>query len=178
MNDDKEMVGIVKDEKTLYNAVDDLWQAGFDFHDISVQGDPEQIQAVMGRSYVDPTLLADNPRAPRKDPSMPEEFGWILAFSFAIPLFLGMILGSVFASGIYQAYFAILEGVLGGAILGAIIGLILAYTIKRRHDNQMQKQVNQGGFVIWVRGETDDKLLRAKMILQNDGAYKIHERIK
>lgn len=173
--EDKEIVGIAKDDKILYTAADDLWEAGFSLHEILVQADPEQLKNKIGVKYPDPNLIADNPKTPRKELTMPEEFGWLLLFSFSVPLFLGMVLGSIFASGITPLYDAIYRGLIGGGILGGVIGLLISAAIKLRHDYRMKHQMEKGGFVIWVHVDDHDKLLRAKKILEHDGVYNIHE---
>lgn len=171
-----EVVGIAKDEDTLYNAADDLWDAGFSLHEISVQGDPEQLKETIGEAYPDPKLIADNPNVPRKELVMPEEFGWLLVFSFTIPLFIGMVIGSILATGASTVYSAILQGLIGGGIVGALIGMVIAMSLKMRHDKRIKQQMAKGGFVIWVHVDNQEKLMKAKKILEHDGVANIHER--
>jgi hypothetical protein len=173
---ENEVIGIAKDEKTLYDTADDLWEAGFSLHDIFIQADPEELQESLGESYPDPNLIADNPNTPRKELVMPEEFGWLLVFSFIVPLFMGMILGSILTSSAYPLYDVILQGLIGGGIVGALIGIAVTISLKLYHDKRIRQQMAKGGFVIWIHVDSLDKLLRAKDILKKDGVSNIHDR--
>jgi hypothetical protein len=141
---------IISHEDELESLVEDLIKTTAARHQISVQGSADKMNKVFGTPYVDPTNIQHEKGAPQTEPFLKDDFGWILGYSFSIPLVIGIVLGVFVIGDIHSLSDNLLYGSLGG-FLGGILGAICAMLIKKRWDDAIKKQEHLGGFVIWVQ---------------------------
>lgn len=169
----KQTAGIVKDEQSVIEVVDDLYQEGFDRHEISTQAEPETLEETFGKKYIKPEILENNPNTPKQNPTMPEDYYWTIAYMVAIPMYVGMILALVVGGIIHQSTMRIINELIIGAIIGGGLGAIVAYRYHRKHTKQINKQLKKGGFVVWVRTMSQKKINKAKEIFKQHHASDI-----
>lgn len=168
-------IGILKTEQELVETVDDLLMSNFSRYEVSVQGNPKQLKDVLGQEYIEPRKLEDNPLVPKKSMLMPEDFGWALAFTIGLPVFIGAIIGFLMVGGVNQhSNLLIISGLLIGGLVGGSIGAVLANRMKQQYELDIKRQTLAGGFVIWIKTQTPEKANLAKLILTRHHADDIH----
>lgn len=152
-NTSKKIWAVMPNEHFLELTINRLLAEAVSRSDISVQGAPEQLKEKYGVSYIDPEVVATSEEPPKTEPYLNDDWGWLLGFSFVIPLFLCIILG-VFIIGDIRSYSDIfLYGSLG-LIIGSILGFLCLTVVKQRHFRNTKKQESKGGFVLWVTTHT------------------------
>lgn len=157
----KKISAIFRDEQQMEIAINALREETIAMHDISIQGAPKEFQERIGVSYIPPETTQKMRNPPKTEPFLQDDFGWLIAFSFSIPLFICIVLGIFVIGDVSSLSDNIIYGVMG-ALIGGAIGFILSRFIKSLHDNKIQKQENQGGYVLWVT--TRDAEQEAKII--------------
>lgn len=130
-------------------------------HDISVQksiADPHTVQEQVTTSYKEPFLFDD--------------YGWVLGFSFAVPVFICMIIGIFIVGDVRSLSDNILYGLIGGFI-GVLIGGFATHKVKKIHERKRRNQEEKGGFVIWITVRSEDQMRQAVALLQKYQATNI-----
>lgn len=140
---------ILNTEEELEEVITQLIAKSVSFADISIQGTPTQLKEKYGVQFIDPEVIQNSRRPPKKEAFLQDDFGWVLSYSFAIPFIVCIILGIFIIGDIRSTYDNIFYGIVG-AIVGAIIGFVISYSIKLNHDKKIVKQEKAGGYVLWV----------------------------
>ena len=83
---------IISNEKELEDVITQLIAESVARSDISVQGTPEQINEKYKVYFISPEIIQESRHPPVKDPFLNDDFGWVVSFSFAIPLFICLII--------------------------------------------------------------------------------------
>lgn len=147
---------IISHEDELESLIEELINTTAARHQISVQGSRDKMNKIFGTPYVNPANIQHDEKSPREEPFLKDDFGWILAYSFSIPLVIGVIIGVFIIGDIHSLSDNLLYGSIG-AFVGGILGAIFALWIKKRWDDAIQKQERQGGFVIWIQLTEKDR---------------------
>ncbi|MFC3907668.1 hypothetical protein ACFORL_01060 [Legionella dresdenensis] len=145
--ENKTISAIFSDEEEMEKAIHQLTQTTVAQHDISVQTETE----------IKPELVQKNPAAPRHEPFLKDDFGWVLGFTLAIPMTLGVIIGVFGIGDLHSPSDNLLFGIIGG-IFGGLAGLLLISIVKREREKRIRSQENKGGFVMWVTVNSEQKL--------------------
>lgn len=140
---------IIRNEEELEIAITQLIAESVARSDISIQGTPEQIKDKYGVCFIDPAVIQKTKEPPVQDPYLNDDFGWVVGFSFAVPLFICLIIAIFLIGDIRSSSDNKFYGVLG-AIIGSALGLLLARKVQKKHQDRIIQQEKKGGFVLWV----------------------------
>lgn len=153
----KKISAIVHHEDILETIVYELMEEAVARHEISIQGSPHHLAHQFGSAYLNPAILQHSSSSPKKEPFLRDDFGWLLGFSIAIPLFIGIVIGAFVVGQLHSLFHIILYGSIG-ALFGIAIGLCLFMLIIKHHRNFIRRQEKKGGFVLWIHVDTDEKI--------------------
>ncbi len=166
-----EAVAVFHDVSSLDAAVDALRDAGFKRSDISLLASEDAVEKKLGHRYERVEDLEDTPDAPRiayrtrASPGVSEDV--IVGSLTYLPAVLAA--GTVVASaGIVAA------AVTGTAIGGALIGTVLARWLDEHHAEQLGKQLEHGGLLLWVRTRGKKQEDAALRILIDHAGADVH----
>lgn len=170
----REAVGVFHDEVSLREAVDELLISGFDRSHLSVLAGQRAVEKKLGHTYRPLAELEDDSDVPSlpymgPDSRTEAEVGVIggLAYVGAIAT-----VGAIVATGGTVAAAVIGAAAAGGA--GCLIGAALAKLIDRHHAHYLEKQLQRGGLLLWVRTKDAEHENRACGILEHYAAEDIH----
>lgn len=163
---------VISNEKALEDLVNELIEVAVDRHQISIQGSPEKLAKAYGQPYVDPDIIQHSRNAPRQEPFLMDDFGWILAYAFTIPMIIGVVVGIFLVGDLFSIADNFLFGAAGGAV-GAVFGFLLYKIIKAHREREHDKQEKKGGFVIWVQVESEAQIQEIENILKKYHAVNI-----
>lgn len=167
----REAVGLFPNMATMQDAIRELEGSAFQRDSISVLGSRHEIERVFGTDVINTVEAKDNPLSPRQAPSRPEEesigagaligsVAYLAAISAALmtmPLSLPITLAAVALGG-------------GG---GAFIGMGLVSMLGHRMDENVLRQIDQGGLILWVRTPDAEHEEIALDIMRKHGAHHI-----
>ncbi len=170
----REAVGVFGDTHTLEQAIDALESTGFDRAEISLLAGEQTVEEKLGRHYRKAQDLEDDPKAPRtayvEKESVGDAEGSLIGGLFYV--------GAVAAAGAIVASGGTLAAAIAGAAVaggtGGLIGGVLARLVDRHHANYLQKQLDHGGMLLWVRTRDAAHEDRARKILAQYSAHDVH----
>jgi hypothetical protein len=170
----REAVGVFHDRTSLKNAVEDLMSAGFDRAELSLLASAAAVEEKLPGVYRKIEELEDDPSVPRAayagDHSLAEgRTGMIGGLAY-----IGAMVGAaatVASGGALAA--AIAAAAVGGGGAGLIGGLAARY-LGRDRAQALQRQLDQGGLLLWVRVRDPGRERRALDILTETGANDVH----
>lgn len=165
---------ILSNEEELELVITQLIAESVARSDISVQGTPEQLKDKYGICFIDPEVIQKSEYPAVNEPYLNDDFGWIVGFSFAIPLFLCLIIGIFIIGDIRSTADIWLYGILG-AIVGAGLGFFIAKSVKLAHEEKIRKQEKKGGYVIWVTTHSKKQHQQVIEILKRHHPQRIKE---
>lgn len=170
----REAVGIFEDAKTLQAAVDELESAGFDRAEVSLLAGEETVTEKLGHKYRKAEELEDDPKVPRAAFVSTESIGDAEGGLIGTLLYVGALAaaGAVVASGGALVTVIASAALAGGS--GAAIGAVLARMVDRHHADYLQKQLDHGGLLLWVRTRDTVHEVRAVDILRRHSAHDVH----
>lgn len=170
----REAVGIFQDHKTMQAAIDDLQTQGFMRHEISVLAGETTVREKLGHVYKHIEDAEDDPKAPRMMFIATEEVGVAEAAAIGIPLFVAatVIGGLAVASG-GLVLDALIYAAAAGAV-GAGIGSLFSTFIAKERAEYLQKQIEQGGLLLWVHARSPQMETLATKILRKYSAEDVH----
>lgn len=145
----KKISAIITSEKKLERVISTLIIKSVDRHAISIQGSPTKISQVFGTPYIGPTTIQASEEAPTKEYFLEDDFGWVVGFSFSIPVFVCMVIGIFVIGDIRSIYDNVVYGALG-AVIGTLIGTGLAFLVRKHQLRRIQEQESRGGYVLWI----------------------------
>lgn len=158
-----EAVAVFDDEKSLQAAVDDLLIAGFDRSQMSLLASERAIEDKLGHLYDKVAEIEDDADVPRAAYAGSDSRAEAKGAAVGV---LGYV-GAVVASGGTVA-----AALAGGA--GGMIGAAPARFIDRRHADHLQRQLDHGGILLWVRTADPEHERRACAILERHAADDVH----
>lgn len=166
---------IISHETELEQLIMQLLAESVARSDISIQGSPEQIKESYGVNFIDPQTIQESSNPPMTEPVLEDDFGWVVGFSFAIPLFICLIVSIFIIGDIHSSEDNWHYGIVG-AIVGSILGFIVAYSVRKRHAFKITEQEQKGGFVIWVTTHSETQRLQVISILKQHHPQNIKEK--
>lgn len=170
----REAVGVFHDRDSFLNAVDDLLSAGFDRAELSLLAGERAVEQKLGHAYEKIEELADDMTVPRA--------AFVGDHSLAIGrtgligglAYIGAVVGAgaVVASGGALAATIAAAALAGGG--GGALGAWAARLLGRDRAQDLQRQLDKGGLLLWVRVRDEPHEARAVEILTRNGGEKVH----
>lgn len=164
---------IVHNEAILEQIIDQLESGVVARHQISIQGSPSELVKRFDAEFIDPEIIQNSDNPPKKEPFLVDDFGWVIGFSLAIPVFICSIIGFLIfgnPQSEYSYYLSSAIGVLIGAGIGALIGTTFVKLVKKQRNMKIRKQEEKGGFVLWVSASSDEQKAQIISILEQYSA--------
>ena len=172
----REAVAVFDHAEHLQDAIDELLSSGFHRAELSLLAGEQTVREKLGR-HDSIAALADNPDAPRTNYVSPEALGDAEGAVIGALMYVGAMAatGAVVASGGTLAALIIGTTLAGGG--GALIGVVMAKFIGDHHAAHLQKQLDLGGLLLWVRAwnEADEKTAAAILRKHSGSDVHIHE---
>ena len=140
---------IISNEDELEDTINQLMTESVARSDISIQGNPQQIKQKFGHEFIKPETIQDSANPPVTEPFLEDDFGWVVGFSFAVPLVICLIIG-IFIIGDVRSSYQIWFYAPFSAVIGAAIGFYCAKKVRQRHNTKIRNQEKKGGYVLWV----------------------------
>jgi hypothetical protein len=169
----REAVAVFDRAENLQDAIDELLSSGFHRAALSLLASEQAVREKLGR-HGSFASLADNPGTPRSDYVSPEALGDAEGAIIGVLMYVGAMAatGAVVASGGTLAALIIGTTLAGGG--GALIGGIMAKFIGDHHAAHLQKQLDRGGLLLWVRAWNEDAEKTAAAILRKHSGGDVH----
>lgn len=168
----RKISAILSSEHRVERVFNKLTQTTVARHDITIQGDPNAIADKFGTQYLEPGIVQRSSNPPKKEPYLADDFGWLMGFSFSIPMFIGIVIGVFIIGDVRSLTDNLIFGLLG-AIVGSAIGYLISRLITLSREKAHRKQENQGGFVIWITITKDSQINEVMDTLKKYGATSI-----
>jgi hypothetical protein len=170
----REAVAVFHDPEALQGAIDELLSSGFDRAELSLLASEQAIETKLGHSYRKVAELEDDPRVPRTAYVSVESIGDAEGGLIGGLMYIGAVAA---ASGVVAS-----GGTLAGAFLaaamagigGGLIGSGLALFVGQHHAEYLQRQLERGGLLLWVRTRDPEHERRASQILQLHSGSDVH----
>ena len=170
----REAVAVFHEARALESAVDSLLIQGFDRAEISLLAGEEALEQKLGHAYKRVQALEDDPDAPRRAFVSTEAIGDAQGALIGGLGYLGgaATAGFLAAAGGSLAGIAVAAALAGGT--GGLIGSVLASLVGDHHAESLQKQLDRGGLILWVRTRDVEQEHKALRILAEEGASDVH----
>jgi hypothetical protein len=170
----RETIGIFHRSENLQGAIDELLGSGFDRAKLSLLASESAVQEKLGHRYEKVNVLADDPTVPRSAYASTEAIGGAEGGLIAGLVYVGAMVaaGAVVASGGTLTAVIAAAGLAGGA--GGLIGSVLAKWVGDHHAHYLQRQIDHGGELLWVRAWNTEDEERAIEILKKHSASEVH----
>jgi hypothetical protein len=170
----REAVGYFETADALQEAADELMSSGFDRAELSLLAGEHAVEQKLGHKYKRVEELEDDPRVARCFYVSTEAIGDAEGALIGTPLYVAAAAtaGLIVASGGTMAATIIGAALAGGA--GGIIGGILAKLVGDHHAQHLQKQLDHGGLLLWVRTRDAIHEQRAVDILRRHSGRDVH----
>ena len=170
----REAVGVFHDPDSLQEAMDELFSSGFDRAELSLLAGEHAIEEKLGHRYRKVAELEDDPRVPRTAYVSIELIGDAEGGIIGGLMYVGAVVagGAVVASGGTLAGAFLAAAMAGG--VGGLFGSALAKLIDRHHADYLQRQLEKGGLLLWVRTRDLEHEQRAKRILERHSGEDVH----
>lgn len=146
---ERKISAIVKNNNRLEFIINKLTEKTVARHDISVQDTVEDLKHNSGYMAKPPEDSQNEINPEKKEAFMQDDFGWVLGFSFSLPLFICLIVSIFIIGDVRSINDNILYGVLG-TIVGIILGAITAKLVATYQGLKIKKQEKKGGFALWI----------------------------
>ncbi|KWT70511.1 hypothetical protein [Hyphomicrobium sulfonivorans] len=166
----REASAVFHSVKALQSAVEALSDAGFTRDDLSVLGNEKALHEKFGADIPDAEALADNPDTPRATYVAPESRAEGLAALAGIPVYIGGAGAAAIAAMEGAAVVATAGAALGVSAIAGALGLYAARKMEKHHAAQIDKNLKNGGLVLWVRTDDKPREVKALEILRSNDA--------
>lgn len=167
---EREAVAIFDKEASLNAAVDALMQAGWSQDDMSLLGNADRA-AQLSKPVA---VLGDEDDAPRAAYVSPDSRTEGLAAITAGPALLaGLGAAAIVTSG-GVALLPVMAITAGSAAVAGGAGLLFARAFGRKHSEWLQKQVLDGGLLLWVHAPDSSKDAILLAALRDNGGRNVH----
>jgi outer membrane lipoprotein SlyB len=170
----REAVGVFHDSDSFQEAIDELLDSGFDRAELSLLASEHAIEAKLGHRYRKVAELEDDPRVPRTAYISLESIGDAEGGLIGGLMYIGAVVagGAAVASGGTLAGAFLAAAMAGGA--GGLFGSALAKLIDYHHADYLERQLDKGGLLLWVRTRDLEHEQRAKRILEHHSGEDVH----
>jgi hypothetical protein len=170
----REAVGIFSNESDLQAAIDELLSSGFHRAELSLLAGEDAVNEKLGGIYASPRAIADDTTVPRAAYVSPEAIGDAQGGIVAALVYAGATVAAgavVFSGGTILAS-AVAATLVGG--VGGLVGAILAKWLGDNHADYLQRQIDHGGLLLWVRTRDSKAEERALGILKRHSSRDVH----
>ncbi len=170
----REAVAYFENGENLEAAIDELLRSGFDRAEISLLASERAVEDQLGHRYDRVSELEDDPTVPRTFYVPTESIGGAEGALIATPLYLAALsaIGGVVASG--GSLLALLVGTIAAGGAGGALGAALAKLVGDHHATHLQRQIDHGGLLLWVRTWDSSDEERAVAILGKHSGHDVH----
>jgi uncharacterized protein YdbL (DUF1318 family) len=170
----REAVGVFHSAQQLECAVEALEENGFDRAEISLLASQEAVREKLGHHFYDAKSLEDDPKVPRTAFVSTASVGDAEGALIGGLTYVGALAaaGAVVASG--GALAMTLAAAMTGGASGGLIGGLLAGIVGEQHAAALQRQLERGGLLVWVRTATEAEEARACKVLAGNGGEDVH----
>jgi len=170
----REAVGYFETVEALEQAIDELQSSGFDRAELSLLASDQAVEQKLGHKYRRVNELEDDPAVPRTHYVSKESVGAAEGALIGAPLYFAALaaFGAIVSSGGSLA--AALAGAAAAGGAGGLIGGILAKLVGDHHAHYLQRQLEQGGLLLWVRTWDASDEQRAVAILKKQSGRDVH----
>jgi hypothetical protein len=172
--DIREAVGVFSNEDDLQAAIDELLSSSFHRAELSLLAGEDVVNEKLARIYTSASAVADDPAAPRAAYVSPEAIGEAQGGIVGGLVYTG---ATIAAGAIVVSGGTILAAVVGATLAGGaggVVGAILARWLGDNHANYLQRQIDHGGLLLWVRTRDAMAEERALQILRRHSARDAH----
>lgn len=171
----REAVGLFTDIDKLQDAVRELEGTAFPRDSITVLGTSKDIEDKFGTTVIDPVAAEDDPDAPRQPPVRPEEKTIGTSALIGVATYIGVVSATLVAAPVTIP--GTLAAIALGGSGGAALGTVLARLFGHHYDKNIERQVEKGGLLLWVRTPDPELEYIACRILLHHGAthVKVHD---
>jgi len=170
----REASAIFHSATALQKAVDGLLCSGFERDDLSVLGSDKALRDKFGANIPAAEALADDPATPRATYVSSDSRTEGLAALAGIPVYVGGAGAAAIAALEGAAAIATAGAALGVGALAGCVGLYAARRMERRHADQIDRHLKNGGLVLWVRTDDEAREEKALDVLRAAHAEDIH----
>lgn len=170
----REAVAVFDSEDAFLGAVDDLQEHGFDRSELSVLADGRYIGSGVSRLFAGAKALTDIDSLPRAAVTSPDALTEAEAAAVGLPVYIGTLGGFLAAAATGGALAATIPVALAGGLAGGGLGALGARIISDRHRSSIERQLDAGGIVLWVRTRTPHLEDRAVELLEAAGGTNAH----
>jgi outer membrane lipoprotein SlyB len=166
----REASAVFTSAKELQSAIDALLASGFTRDDLSVLGSEKALHAKFGAKIPDAAELADIPDTPRGTFVSSDTRSEGLAALAGIPVYIGGAGAAAIAGVGGAAVLATAGAALGAGLAAGALGLYCAKRMEKRHADQIDKHLDHGGLVLWVRTDDQGEEVKAMQVLRSKDA--------
>ena len=169
-----EVVGVFHAPDDLESAIDELLSSGFHRAEVSLLASEQAVARKLSHHYRPANAMADDPAVPRA------AFVSTAAIGDAEGGLIGGLayLGATVAVGAVVMSGGALGATIAAAVLaggtGGLIGSVLARWVGHHHADYLQRQIENGGLLLWVRARNGSDEARALEIMGRHAADKVH----
>jgi len=170
----REVVAVFHDAERLETAIDELQSSGFDRAEISLLASERTIEQKLGHRYERTSELMDADDVPRGAFVSSAAIGDAKGGLIGGLAYVGATLaaGTVVVAG--GALAATIAAALAAGGAGGLIGLVLANWVGGRHAAYLDKQMEHGGLLLWVRAWSAEDEARASFVMGKHCAEQVH----
>lgn len=170
----REVVGAFGSVEQLDRTVEDLRGEGFDTADISILASDATVERKLGHRLDDTRTAEDDPEVPRRAWTAPQARTEGKGALTGVLGYIGAVsAGAVTLATGGTALAAVMLGILAGGGAAAA-GARLANALDKPLADSLQRQIDRGGILLWVKVGDDARAQAAKDILLRHGAQDVH----
>lgn len=170
----REAVAVFDSVAALEEAIDDLLRSGFDRAELSLVAGEQAVTEKLGHMYSKVEDVEDDAKIPRVAFVSKQTFGEAEGALVSGLMYVGAVaaIGAIVASGGVVAAMLTSAAMAGGA--GGLVGALLASWLGEHHAEYLQKQLDRGGLLLWVRTWDSAREVKATGILKKHSAHDVH----
>ncbi|MGO4913930.1 hypothetical protein [Pseudogemmobacter sp. W21_MBD1_M6] len=169
-----EAVGVFDSAEALQAAIYDLRMSGFRRDEISLLGEKAAMEEKLGSAYWQARELEDNPEAPRATFVSEEAIGELEGAIIGGFFFLGSAIAMTAMLTPLSTLAASIAAIAVGGGPAAVIGTLLARRVGQQHNDYYERQIRNGGILLWVRTRDKEHEDMAVKILHGHSGRDVH----
>ena len=170
----REAVAVFETVEALQAAIDELESSGFDRAELSLLASERTVEEKLGHIYKRAEELEDNPDVPTIAYVSTEAIGDAEAALIGAPMYIAAYTAAGVMAAVGGPLTATIAASLAAGGAGAAIGGVLAAMFGKHHADYLQKQLEHGGLLLWVRTRDAEHEKRAVEILSKHSAHDVH----
>jgi hypothetical protein len=170
----REVVAVFHEAERFESAIDELLSSGFDRAGISLLASEQAVENKLGHRFAKTSDLMDEDDVPRS------AFVSSAAIGDAEGALIGGLayVGATVAAGAVVVAGGALTATIAAALIaggsGGLLGSVLANWVGQHHADYLDKQIDRGGLLLWVRAWSAAEEKRAAAIMRKYCGGKVH----